>query len=390
MPDGLPRGDYRLTWDVIDGVDRLVGDEILAATIRVLDKPALSVTSSGPGTVAGLGIDCPGDCIESFSHGTEVTLIATPGANSVFDGWSGDCAGTAATCTVTMNASKSVGASFTAKPVLTVVSTGPGSVTGQGINCPGDCTEFFDPGAVVTLTEAPSTNAYFTSWGSACSGSATTCDVAMSTNRTVDASFATKPLLTVHRAPGDTLGSVSGPGIDCSGPAPGVDCSQYISPNGSVTLTASHPSGPSAFTGWIGAPECSDASLSCVVNFGTSDRTVTANFGDNRPTVTSAPRPAIVDTRTDGSGQPGFPQQHADPTVIGYSPTPYSWQGTDDHGIDGYNLYIEDNGNETHSFFDTSCSGVTVCKGPNRRCPDHRDAHPHLIATGCRRLMDPG
>lgn len=36
------------------------------------------------------GIECPGDCSETFAHNTEVTLTATPNATSSFVGWQGD------------------------------------------------------------------------------------------------------------------------------------------------------------------------------------------------------------------------------------------------------------------------------------------------------------
>ena len=44
---------------------------------------------------------------------TTVTLTATPDASSVFTGWSGDCLGTAVSCSLSMGASHSVTATFT-------------------------------------------------------------------------------------------------------------------------------------------------------------------------------------------------------------------------------------------------------------------------------------
>jgi hypothetical protein len=75
---------------------------------------ALRVSKSGNGTVssAPAGINCGSTCTATYPSGTQVTLTATPGRNQQFVGWSGACTGTAATCTVTMDADKSVGASF--------------------------------------------------------------------------------------------------------------------------------------------------------------------------------------------------------------------------------------------------------------------------------------
>lgn len=75
----------------------------------------LSATSPTGGTITGSGISCPGDCSETFSYGTSVTLYANPSANYSFSGWTGDCSGTGS-CTLTMNSAKSVGATFAAVP----------------------------------------------------------------------------------------------------------------------------------------------------------------------------------------------------------------------------------------------------------------------------------
>ena len=73
----------------------------------------LTVTRSGNGMVTSNppGIQCSGDCTETYNSGTTVTLTATPSRNFVFIGWGGDCSGTGA-CTITMNANKTVSATF--------------------------------------------------------------------------------------------------------------------------------------------------------------------------------------------------------------------------------------------------------------------------------------
>jgi hypothetical protein len=76
---------------------------------------ALDVTKTGAGsgtvTSSPPGIDCGADCSESFNRGTIVSLTPTPASGSSFGGWSGACTGTG-TCQVTMDAGKSVAASF--------------------------------------------------------------------------------------------------------------------------------------------------------------------------------------------------------------------------------------------------------------------------------------
>ncbi len=74
----------------------------------------LTVTATGDGMVTSepAGITCGATCMADFDPLSMVTLTAAPGANAVFDGWTGDCSGTDPTCTVTMDNAKTVGASF--------------------------------------------------------------------------------------------------------------------------------------------------------------------------------------------------------------------------------------------------------------------------------------
>ena len=71
-------------------------------------------TGTGSGTVTSdpVGIDCGGDCGESYEGGTTVTLSATPDGGSVLSDWSGCDSATGTTCTVEMNGDKSVTATF--------------------------------------------------------------------------------------------------------------------------------------------------------------------------------------------------------------------------------------------------------------------------------------
>ena len=69
-------------------------------------------TGTGSGTITASGINCPGDCAETYADGTAVTLSANPAAGSTFGGWSGACSGTGR-CQLTMDADKTVSGSFT-------------------------------------------------------------------------------------------------------------------------------------------------------------------------------------------------------------------------------------------------------------------------------------
>lgn len=78
-------------------------------------KYNLSVSKSGDGsgivTSNPSGINCGSDCSHSYNIGTSVTLSASASSSSLFAGWSGACSGTN-TCQITINAAKSVTATF--------------------------------------------------------------------------------------------------------------------------------------------------------------------------------------------------------------------------------------------------------------------------------------
>ena len=75
----------------------------------------LAVTLDGPGsgTVASspAGIACGSDCTELYPEDTVVTLTASRATGSLFAGWGGACSGSD-NCAVTMDAARSVTASF--------------------------------------------------------------------------------------------------------------------------------------------------------------------------------------------------------------------------------------------------------------------------------------
>ena len=87
---------------------------------------ALTVTNSGTGTgsvtSSPAGISCGTTCTASYAAGTAVTLTAVPTANAAtFGGWTGACSGTS-TCSVTINAATSVGATFTAGSGISLIN----------------------------------------------------------------------------------------------------------------------------------------------------------------------------------------------------------------------------------------------------------------------------
>ncbi|CAN5778776.1 hypothetical protein BH11MYX3_BH11MYX3_01920 [soil metagenome] len=244
-----------------------------ATATFTLDTFTLTVAASGNGTVTGTGINCPGDCSETFNYGTMVTLTPNPGTGSSFTGWSGSCTGSGA-CTVAMTAIRSVTATFAVDTFLLGVApggTGAGTITGTGINCPGDCSETFAYNTMVTLSAAPAMSSTFTGWSAPCSGTGT-CTVTMDMARTVTATFTLKKVTLTVTESGSGVGTVTGTGISCQS-----DCSEEVDYGTTIALTATPSSAnatASEFNTWSGG--CSGGA-GCSVTL-TADTTVNASF----------------------------------------------------------------------------------------------------------------
>jgi uncharacterized repeat protein (TIGR02543 family) len=249
----------------------------------------LTVTEPTGGTVAGGDIDCgpnSEDCVwEDVTTGSTLTLDETPDPGYSFSGWGGACSGTVNICTVTMDADRSVTATFTQAAtthVLSVSVTGNGTVTGGGIACTSaggsGCSATETAGSTVTLTATPGSGASFTGWGGACAGTSTTCEVSMTGDRNVTAAFSgeTGPTFPLTVSVSGS-GAVRGGGIDCGGGA--TTCTANVETGSSVTLTATPASG-AAFEGWGGA--CSGASNTCVVTMDAA-KAVSATFTGGAP-----------------------------------------------------------------------------------------------------------
>jgi hypothetical protein len=84
------------------------------ATFLNVTTRNLTVGVSGSGQVASSpgGIACGSTCAANFLDGSALSLTAQPSPGAAFSGWTGDCAGQPATCSVTMNAARTATASF--------------------------------------------------------------------------------------------------------------------------------------------------------------------------------------------------------------------------------------------------------------------------------------
>ncbi len=209
---------------------------------------SLTVNTTGNGSVSPSS--------GTYADGTVVNLTATPDAGWEFAGWSGDLTGTNNPATITMDADKTVTATFTRiQHTLTVNTTGNGSVSLS----PAGGT--YDEGTTVTLTATPDAGWEFAGWSGDLTGTNNPATITMDADKTVTATFTRiQHTLTVN-----TIGNGS---VSLS-PVGGT-----YDEGTTVTLTAT-PDAGWEFAGWSG--DLNGVSNPAAITMNT-DKTVTATF----------------------------------------------------------------------------------------------------------------
>jgi hypothetical protein len=257
-------------WDFATGIGTVNVYNLVTNWASTGGTAQLTVSVTGSGTVTSIpsGISCPSTCSASFATDTQVTLSPTPAGGWAFSGWSGACTGNSS-CTVTMNSTQSVIATFVQSVTLSVSVSGSGTVTSSpsGINCGSTCSANFAGGSQVTLTATPVSDGSFSGWGGACSGTGS-CVVTMNSAQSVTATFAQVTYTLSVSVSGNGTVTSSPSGISC-----GSMCTADYPGDSVVTLTAT-PAGGATFNGWGGA--CSGTG-SCNVTMN-SEENVTAMF----------------------------------------------------------------------------------------------------------------
>jgi uncharacterized repeat protein (TIGR02543 family) len=153
-------------------------DKVITATFT-LKTYTLSTAVIGGGAV----IKNPN--LATYTHGTSVTLTATPAAGYVFSGWSGDTTTTANPISFVMTANKSVTATFTIKTyTVNVTASGNGAVAKN----PNQAT--YDHGTSVTLTATPQSGYHFVAWSGDTSATTNPLTLIVTANRNLTATFA--------------------------------------------------------------------------------------------------------------------------------------------------------------------------------------------------------
>jgi List-Bact-rpt repeat protein len=174
------------------------GDQAVTATFTaatVLFPLTVTKAGTGVGDVFSNppGIACSPICNANFSAGTVVTLTAAASGGSTFAGWSGEgCSGTGS-CTFTMDANRSVTATFNPPGGMSNLTiqkqgTGSGTVTSQplGIDCGTTCVAAFPTGTVVTLTATAAPGSRLIGWSGKipCGGTSGLCVITLTSDVT--------------------------------------------------------------------------------------------------------------------------------------------------------------------------------------------------------------
>jgi len=218
----------------------------------------LDVSSGTGGSVTE-----PGEGSFTYLPGTIVDLTASPDLGWAFDGWTGDVANpSSASTTVTMDADKSVSASFFEIPTYTLtVSSG----TGGSVTDPGEGPFVYNEGTVVDLTATPALGWAFTGWtGNVDDPLSATTTITMNADETVTASFYEVPIYRL------AIGSTEGGSVL----QPGEGVFEY-SEGSVVDITAAADAGY-AFDGWIGNVDNPWSSATTITM--NQDELVTARF----------------------------------------------------------------------------------------------------------------
>ncbi len=184
-------------------------------------RPSVTLTivkaGSGAGTItsAPVGVDCGTTCTSTVAAGTVVTLTSTPASGSTRGDWGGACSGTSATCAVTVTADQTVTVSFMASTqtpsvAATTNGTGSGTITCRPTNGPAGPCGTYSWGDLILMTATPASGASFAGWsGGLCTGTRT-CEVTLTENIAVTATFSSGSSAIPHPArlsagPGSSL-----------------------------------------------------------------------------------------------------------------------------------------------------------------------------------------
>jgi hypothetical protein len=176
-------------WDLSGYGKDIDEDELHGSTVLVAHRtdasfgdltivPPLTLSIVGGGTIAANPPE------ELHHYGDTVTLTAVPEEDWCFSGWDGDLTGSDNPETVTLEDSKSVGATFTQGGfTLSVNVSGMGTVTVEPDKPLYEC------GDMVSLTATPDAGWFFLDWGGDLASTDNPAILSMNGDKTVTCTF---------------------------------------------------------------------------------------------------------------------------------------------------------------------------------------------------------
>ena len=256
----IPDSGYRVGWwggdcsaSGTDTTCTLTMDANKTVSVAFEEGTAFTLTTSAGAN----GSTDPTPGAHSYDEDASVTVTARPATGYRVASWSGDCTGSGATCTLTMDADKSAAVTFEQATAYTLTT----SAGANGSIDPASGTHTYYEDTSVTVTATSDSNYRVASWGGDCSGMASTCVLAMDGNKTASVTFERVTYtLTSSATGGGTLNTTGTTTQDA-----GTD----------VTLTASWNDATHSFTGWGG--DCSGTLSTCVLTMD-APKSATATF----------------------------------------------------------------------------------------------------------------
>lgn len=271
----------------------------ITVTANFLPKRQLTliVSPQASGTITA---DPLPDDDGKYASGTTVTLTANPNPGYTFGAWSGAATGPTASVQVTMDANKTVTATFVPKRTLTL-TVEPADAGTIVANPPPGVDGKYVYGTVVTVTANANTGYSFGSWSGAAGGMSTSVQLIMNTDKA----------LTAHFVPDRTLSLAVSPlsaGTITANPPPNPN-GKYTS--GTTVILTATPASAYTFGAWSGQATGTDISTEIIMD---ADKAVTATFLP-KCTLTLATTPEASGTVT-ASPLPGADGKYVYGTIV--------------------------------------------------------------------------
>ncbi len=242
------------------------GSAMVSLSASGLWRVSVSKSGTGSGTVSSdVGvIDCGLTCDDLYADQQTLVLTGSAANASKLTGWVGCDSMSGNQCTITATKAATVQAAFTAQRNVSVTLAGTaGTVTStpSGISCGSACSSSFDQGSTMTLKAAAGANSRFDRWSGDCTGTSSSCNLVMDSDKGATATFKASYELSVFNVTTSGTVTISPPSTICAG-GTGVWCRYSYDAGTQVTISVSLAPGEFVVA-WSG--DCSGTSTTCTL-----------------------------------------------------------------------------------------------------------------------------